>query len=216
MNWRFVILCQFLLLLQSNGERVSQGIYSTGIGLSNQSNSSSLSCKGSDTDCHPPNCSSSWVYSINGECNCGYIPNDLLRCNSAHGIAVLVCNCATYNETEMVLEAGQCIFNCGKGDDSLDTLLSLPSKLTLLDSSQCSSYNRGGTLCGRCREGYFSRVYSFDMDCVECLKSKSNWLKYAVAAYLPLTIFCFIILFFNVNITSSVLYGFVRLLLYQL
>ncbi len=53
------------------------------------------------------------------------------------------------------------------------------------------------------------RAYSFDMNCVECLGGKSNWWKYLLVAYLPLTIFYLLVLFFNVNATSSVLYGFV-------
>ena len=58
-------------------------------------------------------CNSSWVYSINGESFCGTIPYNLLRCNSNKNVVVLVCNCATYNETDKTLDAGSCIYNCG-------------------------------------------------------------------------------------------------------
>ena len=55
---------------------------------------------------------------------------------------------------------------------------------------------------------YHPLVYSFDMNCVKCPNGKSNWWKYVLAAYLPLTLFLFIVVFFEVSITSH-LNGFV-------
>ena len=47
------------------------------------------------------------------------------------------------------------------------------------------------------------------MNCVECPDGKSNWWKFVLAAFLPLTVFYFIVLLFNINLTSSYLLGFV-------
>ena len=44
---------------------------------------------------------------------------------------------------------------------------------------------------------------------MNCTYYKSNWWKYILHAYLPLTIFYFIILFFEINIHSSLLQGYV-------
>ena len=49
-------------------------------------------------------------------------------------------------------------------------------------------------------------VVSFDMNCVKCPNGKSNWWKFVLAAFLPLTIFYFVVLMFQINITSSRLY----------
>ena len=46
------------------------------------------------------------------------------------------------------------------------------------------------------------------MNCVQCPNGMSNWWKYVLAAYLPLTLFFFIVVFFEVSITSH-LNGFV-------
>ena len=46
------------------------------------------------------------------------------------------------------------------------------------------------------------------MKCVQCPKGNSNWWRYVLAAYLPLTIFYFAILFFKINVTSSQLFAF--------
>jgi hypothetical protein len=47
------------------------------------------------------------------------------------------------------------------------------------------------------------------MNCIPCPNGASNWWKYMLMAFLPLTLFSFTILFFKVNITSSNLLGFV-------
>ena len=52
-------------------------------------------------------------------------------------------------------------------------------------------------------------VYSFDMNCVECPSGKSNWWRFVLVAFLPLTVFYFVILLFKINVTSSHLHGFV-------
>ena len=68
--------------------------------------------------------------------------------------------------------------------------------------------NRTGTLCGKCQDGYYPLAYSYDMMCVQCPNEKSNWWKFVLAAFLPLTIFCIIILFFKINVVSSRFQGF--------
>ena len=68
--------------------------------------------------------------------------------------------------------------------------------------------HRTGTLCGMCQDGYYPLAYSFDMTCVQCPNGKSNWWKFLLAAFLPLTIFCIIILFFKINVVSSRFQGF--------
>ena len=73
----------------------------------------------------------------------------------------------------------------------------------------CDRFNRQGTLCGQCRDGHFPLAYSFDFTCVKCPQSKTNWIKYVLVTFLPLTAFYFVILLFKVNIASSHLYGFV-------
>lgn len=45
--------------------------------------------------------------------------------------------------------------------------------------------------------------------CVKCTNVKSNWWKFVLAAFLPLTMFYFIVLLFKINVTSSNLHGFV-------
>ena len=68
------------------------------------------------------------------------------------------------------------------------------------------SLNRTGALCGRCCEGHFVSAYSFDLHCILCYNVVRNWFRYITAAYLPLTHFYLIVLFFKVNVASGYLH----------
>ena len=180
---------------------VTEGYYHT--------NLESISCDS--------NCTSSWVYSIDGHYHCGSGPKSALRCSSDQEVALLPCNCVTYNTVDGVLEVGKCLYTCGREDDSDDkniedhVFLHIPSELSKMDQFLCSEhFNRTGTLCGQCQDGLYPLAYSFDMNCVSCQNGTTDWWEYVLVAYFPLTVFYIVILFFNVNVTSSLLTGFVN------
>ena len=72
----------------------------------------------------------------------------------------------------------------------------------------CGPFNRTGTLCGKCQKGRYTQAYSYDLSCFECMNIWSNWLKYILYAFLPLSFFCFIIFCFNLVSPSSLLQGY--------
>ena len=125
---------------------------------------------------------------------------------------VLDCYCVTYDEIEDAVEIGKCIFNCNsdsKTDLHDEVYTELPMNVLELNRMFCDRFNRQGTLCSQCKDDHFPLAYSFDLTCVKCPHSKTNWIKYVSVAFLPLTAFYFVILLFKVNIVSSHLYGFV-------
>ena len=71
----------------------------------------------------------------------------------------------------------------------------------------CKSSNRTGTLCGRCLPDHYPLAYSFNMTCIPCPHARWNWFKYIMAAYLPLTLFYFAVIFFKINTTSCRLFA---------
>ena len=158
-------------------------------------------------------CSSPWSCCSNKvctkQCNNGKILHDVLKCGQRGNLTVLNCNCVTYNSKENLTEVGLCIYNCRNGRKYKSLYITLSPNKTDLNDFMCGNeFNRAGTLCGQCKKGYHPLVYSFDMNCVHCPNGKSNWWKYVLAAYLPLTLFFFIVVFFEVSITSH-LNGFV-------
>lgn len=150
-----------------------------------------------------------WSYCKNEKCTCGPIQDDILKCGKGVTSVLDRC-CLTYDEGSNIMEAGKCIYNVENSSDFQNTIYHmLPSNISAINNFMCGRFNRNGTLCGKCRDGYYPLAYSFDMDCTECPEGWRNWWKYALVAFFPLTIFYFVVLFLKINATSSFLYGFV-------
>ena len=136
-------------------------------------------------------------------CNCLTAPYGIISCINDN-LTVLDCYCATYDSSSNeLLQVGACNFNCKNEDQNgtVDILYHLPH-----DNEVCVSLNRTGALCGSCCEGHFVSAYSFDLHCMPCDNISTNWIWYIMAAYLPLTLFYFIVLFFKVNVASGYLH----------
>ena len=152
-----------------------------------------------------------WQYCRNGQCSCGNTPQDIIRCSKNSDLLLLNCFCATFDGKTNQTEVGQCLLNCEHfiHGHAYQIYSVYPSNVSELNDALCSDFNRKGSLCGSCKDGYFPLAYSYNMTCVKCEDTWYNWIEYIVIVYLPLTIFYFIILFFQINTTSSYLLGFV-------
>ena len=84
----------------------------------------------------------------------------------------------------------------------------LPNNPTeLINNSVCTQFHRTGLLCSDCEKEHGSFVLSYNLSCVRCPDGHKNWWKFILAAFVPPTFFCFIVLLFNINVTSSRLHG---------
>ena len=124
------------------------------------------------------------------------------------------CYCATYDYVNDYINFGRCMYNCGLKDlnSTDDGYTRLPRNVSELNSIMCGGLlNRDRALCGRCKYGYYPMACSYNISCVECPEGRSriNWFYLTLFVLPPLTIFCFIIMLFRVNATSSFLHGFV-------
>ena len=147
-----------------------------------------------------------WFYSdssLNGTCMCGDDIHDTVRCNnSTKEISILNCYCMTYNKTTGPV-VGACFYNCVR------KVHYMPSNVTKLNNIMCGHLNREGQLCGKCKENYSIPVYSYEMKCVHCSTSPFNWVKYILAAFLPLTVFFILVVSCRLSATSPKLFAFV-------
>ena len=143
-------------------------------------------------------------------CRCGAYPHDIIICvDSAPW--VLNCNCVTFDCARNLTLVGNCLHTCGnRVNTSSGHAFYSPLPLSFRGTSKvCRDMNRTGALCGRCKSGYYPLAYSFDMNCVQCPNARWNWLWYVMAAYLPLTLFYFVVLLLQVNVSSSYLHAIV-------
>ena len=166
-------------------------------------------------DCYSVNLSYScpvWAYcNRSRDCMCGETPGDFIECDLGENkkLSLADCTCATYNEVDSITEAGKCVYTCGNDLKYHGSEVFLRTHLAHLNEYMCGSFNRTGTLCGKCKDGYYPLAYSFDMTCIQCPNGKANWWKFVLVSLLPLTVFYFVVLFFNINVSSSHLHGFV-------
>ena len=73
----------------------------------------------------------------------------------------------------------------------------------------CFNLHRTGKLCAECEENYTLPVYSYFLGCVKCESYKNGWIKFAAAAFLPLTLFYIIVITFRISATSPTLNAFI-------
>ena len=147
-------------------------------------------------------------YCSNGTCQCLAAPRGGIVSCSEDGLynyAVIKCYCVTYNFEESLVQVGKCIFNCvNNTKDKIGELYHpLPQNGVILNKTECADMNRTGALCGRCQDNHYPLAYSFSLVCVQCHHIHWNWVRYIMAAYLPLTLFYLIVLFLKVNVVSG-------------
>ena len=147
-------------------------------------------------------------YCTNGTCQCLSYPHETIFC-SKDTFIITYGNCATYNTERSLLQVGKCTYS------HLNTTVlftdtsyhPLPSDGDYLNEIACSYLNRTGALCGRCLPQQYMSAYSYNFTCTHCHHVIWNWFRYIMAAYLPLTLFYFIVLFFKVNAVSGLLHS---------
>ena len=76
-------------------------------------------------------------------------------------------------------------------------------------NNHCELLHRKGELCGECEDNYTLPVYSYYLGCVKCEDYKYGWVKFIAAAFLPLTLFYFIVIVFRISATSPTLNGYI-------
>ena len=145
-----------------------------------------------------------------GKCKCGPNYNDGIKCNENKMVsAVLNCCCVTRVNSETYF--GLCFYNCERPvtDKEYQTIYHDVSNKSELNDYMCGHFNRIGIGCGECQPGTSPLVLSYNLSCVKCPNSHRNWWKFVFFGFMPLTVFYLFIVFFNVNVTSSRLHGFI-------
>ena len=162
----------------------------------------SVACSETHGDSCPPG-----LFCKEDCCHCGRYPSDIITCNGTSS-SLLNYYCATVDEDSNITLVGRCPYTKPRRHHEDHTLYHhLPITRYSLNNQICQPLKRIGTLCGRCLPDHYPLAYSFNMTCIPCPHARWNWFRYIIAAYLPLTLFYFLVLFFKVNTTSSHLYA---------
>ena len=141
-------------------------------------------------------------YCRDGQAICNELPNSILRCSEG-SVVLLESYCLSYDSKNSKIFAGRCPYNKPR-KALVDVIYKNVAEFKCNDSLK-----RSGTLCGECEGDYYPLAYSYNLTCVSCPHGHINWLKVMLALLIPLTIFCFIVVAFKINVLSSHLHGFV-------
>ena len=101
--------------------------------------------------------------------------------------------------------AGACVYSCGGFGHHIYRVLL--RNLNAMNFPIYSSLHRTGILCGDCENNRKSPVLSYNLNCIDCPNASRNWWKFFLYGFGPLTLFYLFVLLFNINVTSSHLYG---------
>ena len=154
------------------------------------------------------------VGNTSSNCTCGDTAREIIKCDEVTWtVQILDGYLITYNEEENIVETGQAIygwrrkhFNHGIKNKLYYTVQKNRSNL---NGDACDRFHREGRLCGRCKEGYSPLVYTYMLNCVNCSNTKFNEVKFIGAAFIPLTVFYFFVVFFKFNANSPALQAYI-------
>ena len=128
------------------------------------------------------------------DCECGSSLNGLLSCDKTQ-VKLLACYCMSQSKILNKTIVGNCLYSCSR-----KYMIDIPHKLSELDNFTCRhDQKRTGQLCGNCITNHSPPVYSYSIACVSCNPNKHYWVRYVAVAFLPLTIFYFIVLAFRIS-----------------
>ena len=143
-------------------------------------------------------------------CTCGSEIEDMVRCDQGNLQAtVRLSKCMTFDTETNETFVGRCpLFQT---ENSTLGYKHLPRNLSDLNEFMCNGNNREGRLCGRCKPGYSSTIFTHGGSCVNCTGMEStSWMVFLAITIIPVTLFYFVFLFFvSVNVLSPYLNAFI-------
>ena len=151
------------------------------------------------TECPP------WMYPNGTACECGASLDRRVICDPALQHVLLNHHqCMTYRQFTQNLVVGACPYYANPRRNEVIAPLHgvLPTNASEVEEAVCGYYNRRGQLCGECKEGYSPAVYSYDLGCKKCTHSPLDWVKYILAAFLPLTVFLVLVFILRIRASS--------------
>ena len=167
----------------------------------------SLDSEADDVECP------TWMHYANktGGCKCGAEHNGAVKCNATlNETYILECYQMTFDERLQRVIVGFSFYGCQKGENHYAIYSRVPANRSQINNVMCNQFNRGGRLCGACRDGYSPLVYSYQIYCKQCSDSESkyNWAIFAAVAFIPPTFFYIFVILFKFNANSPQLNAF--------
>jgi len=142
-------------------------------------------------------------------CTCINSRDFSVKCDQlAQRSYLLLGYCMTLNGLNGIIQLGRCsYFNHQKPTDHL--YLALPTNISRLNDFMCGPLNRKGVLCRDCLDGFGPAVFTTGYACENCTGHNTGVALYLLLELVPITAFYFLVLVFQIRVTSAPLNGFI-------
>ena len=143
------------------------------------------------------------------QCHCF---DNRFKCSKLNdGTYLKASHCATYDNNTGIVSYAHCPYfiqsnglNLMKFEQQIWYVL-LPENMSELNEYLCGAMNRKGRVCSQCKDGFGPAITSvgFQIQCSKCIGAWLGIPLYLFLELFPITIFYFILLIFQINITSA-------------
>ena len=135
-------------------------------------------------------------------CRCGSELKGVIHCGLNSSVSLSIMHCMTHDHIMGTVE-GYCPYSNGKTSSINTVFKKLPSNASKLTEFTCGWLNRRGILCSRCKDNLGVAVLSYHYECVSCLGKLKGWTLYLTLALVPLTLFFFAVIIFDIDATAT-------------
>ncbi len=135
------------------------------------------------------------------KCSCGETFDGKLRCQQDEQIGMVVGNCMTQTENQTLI--GLCPYTVHNVDLIQSLYTTMPKNISKLEYFMCGHMNRTGVLCSQCKPGLHLAVLSYQRECIECSNTARGVALFLFLAFVPTTVFFFIVMSCKIDISSG-------------
>ena len=135
------------------------------------------------------------------DCVCGSTLDGKVRCQQSERVSLVVGNCMTYTDSEVL--TGLCPYAVHNGSLLDNLYTTLPERVSELDDFMCGGLNRTGLLCSKCVDRLSLAAMSYQRECVECSNEKAGIVLFLFLVFVPATLFFLLIMVCGVDISSG-------------
>ena len=145
------------------------------------------------------------------QCECYNSPstNKIVKC-TPDGAVLRLGYCMTYERGEGIF-VSRCNYRVAEDHNiTADKMyIKLPENVTELNDYMCAPLNSKGLACSKCIDGFGRSIVSREFRCSDCANTWYGVSLYLFMEFVPITVFFFIILLFQISMTSAPMVAFV-------
>ena len=144
------------------------------------------------------------------QCECFSSPSTtgIVRCTE-DGAQVRLGYCMTYEHGEGFY-VSSCDYRTAEDHNiTADRYIRLPKNVSMLNEYMCGPLNSNGLACSECLDGFGRSIVSRELRCSDCTNAWYGVPLYLFMEFVPITVFYFIILFFQISMTSAPILAYV-------